>query len=348
MDINLIFLALHAPSILAVPLIAKADEDALIIPRPRQKRTFPHNIRQLNNIISDSLFTSLWEKSKNKNHQALRRRRISSTASSPSSCENSIGWHADTTTSKQNGCSNDDNYPNDWLEADMKEFMFFETSNECCQTLFNGKEGYDDCKVHDHGCQQQSSPSSAAGGENADIDTPSCISIGWHVHLLKKDGCTNDDNYEEEWKKPGMKEYMIFDSADECCTTFFPNGECQIYKSNCALFEEDGDNILDENCDKDESTSHLWHPNFETKAGCTNDDNIPQEYLEGSSHTEYVFDAAQSCCEQYSNQDGICPVVDICSTIGAVTYLSGVSLSSWGVCCTLLIWLELDIDLPSN
>ena len=215
----------------------------------------------------------------------------------------------------------------------MKEFMFFETSNECCQMLFNGKEEDDDCKVHDHGCQQKSSPSSAADaaynkdGENADNDTSSCISIGWHVHLLKKDGCTNDDNYEDEWKKPGMKEYMIFDSAEQCCTTFFTNGECQIYKSDCVLYDEGGDNlILDENCDRDESSPHLWHPNFETKAGCTNDDNIPQEYSKGSSHTEYVFDTAQSCCEQYSNQDGICPVVDIiCNTAGTVTYLSGVS-----------------------
>lgn len=53
-----------------------------------------------------------------------------------------IGWHAEMTN--QDGCSDDANYPDAWLEE--KRSMFHTSYESCCKSFYNGSGG---CKKYD-------------------------------------------------------------------------------------------------------------------------------------------------------------------------------------------------------
>lgn len=245
---------------------------------------------------------------------------------SSSSCDGSIGWHADMTN--RDGCSDGgDDYPKEWLDNNNgeQEFMFFSTSGECCAALFKGKV---DCKIYDHGCHQEiSSLDNDQSMRSNDNDTkPTCFSIGWHIEMKYQLGCSDDDNLDDEWRKPGIKELMVFPTAEECCDTFFDNDsrDCQIYNSGCQREDDAAMIISIDNI----SCNAPWHPDFEAKVGCSNKENVPEDWTE-------LFDSARACCEKYS-VDGVCPARDMCSKTkdGVMHYLSGVRLSCNIICST--------------
>lgn len=61
-----------------------------------------------------------------------------------SSC---MGWHVD--MSNQNGCTDDSNYPAQWVEDDeLRRLMFHPTKEACCNRMFP----IADCKIYETGC----------------------------------------------------------------------------------------------------------------------------------------------------------------------------------------------------
>ena len=94
----------------------------------------------------------------------------------------------------KDGCTNNNNIDPSWLlDPDMFNFMFFVTSEECCNVFFQGNEL--DCIVRD-----DESCSIVNGGDgDVDVDGGSdgggeCVSPGWHADNVRRDGCTNGDN----------------------------------------------------------------------------------------------------------------------------------------------------------
>ena len=94
----------------------------------------------------------------------------------------------------KDGCTNNNNIDPSWLlDPDMFNFMFFVTSEECCNVFFMGNEL--DCIVRD-----DESCSIVNGGDgDVDVDGGSdgggeCVSPGWHADNVRRDGCTNGDN----------------------------------------------------------------------------------------------------------------------------------------------------------
>ena len=74
-------------------------------------------------------------------------------------------WHADQTN--YDGCTNNNDIDEQWLDPSIYNLMFHSTSTECCNTFF---QGVDNCVVRsDPRCDDY-------GGEES-----SCVSPGWHA-----------------------------------------------------------------------------------------------------------------------------------------------------------------------
>ena len=88
-------------------------------------------------------------------------------------------WHADQT--HYDGCTNNNDIDDQWLDPSIYNLMFHSTSTDCCNTFFQGVEN----------CVVRSDPSCDDYGEES-----SCVSPGWHADNTERDGCTNGDNCE--------------------------------------------------------------------------------------------------------------------------------------------------------
>jgi len=74
-------------------------------------------------------------------------------------------WHADQT--HYDGCTNNNDIDDQWLDPSIYDLMFHSTSTDCCNTFF---QGVDNCVVRsDPSCDDY-------GGEEI-----SCASPGWHA-----------------------------------------------------------------------------------------------------------------------------------------------------------------------
>ena len=74
-------------------------------------------------------------------------------------------WHADQT--HYDGCTNNNDIDDQWLDPSIYNLMFHSTSTDCCNTFF---QGVDNCVVRsDPSCDDY-------GGEES-----SCVSPGWHA-----------------------------------------------------------------------------------------------------------------------------------------------------------------------
>ena len=89
-------------------------------------------------------------------------------------------WHADQT--HYDGCTNNNDIDDQWLDPSIYNLMFHSTSTECCNTFF---QGVDNCVV-------RSDPSCDDYGE----EESSCVSPGWHADNTERDGCSNGDSCE--------------------------------------------------------------------------------------------------------------------------------------------------------
>lgn len=85
-----------------------------------------------------------------------------------------LGWHVDPV--KNDGCSDDDNYIQSWLNVNVKDQMFRPTAESCCQMFFPGK----DCKIKDTGCGFKSNDPPPAPAPEPEKNE-NCSEHGWHV-----------------------------------------------------------------------------------------------------------------------------------------------------------------------
>ena len=75
-------------------------------------------------------------------------------------------WHADQTN--YDGCTNNNDIDDQWLDPSIYDLMFHSTSTDCCNTFF---QGVDNCVVRsDPSCDDYE-------GE----EESSCVSPGWHA-----------------------------------------------------------------------------------------------------------------------------------------------------------------------
>jgi len=220
-------------------------------------------------------------------------------------------WHAD--MKHQDGCSNDDNYPSDWLQDQMRVHMFHASHQDCCKAIFVGRAA--SCKKYDLGCtkvvevgkvtKQPTPPPTPPP-----ID-PNCVIPGWHAEMSTglRDGCANDDNFPSDWLQSGLKQSMFFPTSKACCDQFFANKPCKVYQRGCRI-----DASLLEECDVPN-----YHPDKKkgnTYVGCTNDAEYPKEWV---GRRNWEFASAMECCKKFHDGNGRCPVREGCTD--RVSYL---------------------------
>jgi len=204
------------------------------------------------------------------------------------------GWHINLAT--DDGCSNDDEFVQQWLDPSIKDRMFFPTSQACCEALFKGKK----CHVYgcagwvdDHG-STPTVPTPAAAVE----DDLACEGYhGWHINRAKQDGCTDDVNYPEAWLEPLMKNNMFKPTAEACCAQLFPNKDCEVYDTGC------GGSAPEATCGE-----HGWHIDRENNDGCTNDENIAEAWLHPSTKDRMFKATSKECCDIFFPQG--CKIYD--------------------------------------
>ncbi|KAL7531764.1 hypothetical protein ACHAXR_004218 [Thalassiosira sp. AJA248-18] len=215
-------------------------------------------------------------------------------------------WHAD--MGNKNGCSNDDNYPKEWLDTKVLKHMFHPTSEACCKSLYPTSGGK--CPSRDGGCTKnvlkEGGTGGGGGGSSGTTTTPSngnCVTAGWHADLSGgKDGCTNDDNYPGDWlTDPQLLSSMFFPTAQECCSTLV-TGHCTINDRSCRIDPK----LTSGGCD-----ANVWHPDVQTRVGCSNSKNYPPDWKDVNTE-DFLFKSALACCTKY-HQDWSCPVRDGCT-----------------------------------
>merc|ERR1719253_1920561 len=64
--------------------------------------------------------------------------------------------------------------------------------------------------------------------------TADCVSRGWHT-TPGGSGCANDDDFPAAWLAPAVAAHMFLDTAEQCCSKFYPGKEqeCDIHLSGC-------------------------------------------------------------------------------------------------------------------
>ena len=153
----------------------------------------------------------------------------------PSGSSRCHGWHMN--KASPDGCIDDENIDQAWLNENIKHIMLHPTSEACCNHFFQDRE----CKVYEVGCTE-SAPGpgpaddggSTAGDDTADAGTV-CGGHGWHVDKNNNDGCSNDDNFTPAWlDNPGLKEMMFYTTPQACCDHFFKGkaADCQHHDCN--------------------------------------------------------------------------------------------------------------------
>ena len=108
----------------------------------------------------------------------------------------------------------------------------------------------------------------------------SCGTAGWHPDVTsgKQDGCSNDDNYPQEWYNGALKSQMFHGSSKACCDFFFPKGGCVVY-DRCGGQSTDATGGSGSGSSSGGSSSDCaWHANMETQNGCINDDNCKSPF----------------------------------------------------------------------
>ena len=105
------------------------------------------------------------------------------------------------------GCSNDSNFPKEWLRDDFRSHMLHPTPLDCCNAFLAGKQ----CKAYESGCVY--SAATCEGGK-------------WHPDALTRTGCSNDEP-PESWDDAKLATVM-YDSAADCCQVYHSGGTCAV------------------------------------------------------------------------------------------------------------------------
>ncbi|EJK46915.1 hypothetical protein THAOC_34397, partial [Thalassiosira oceanica] len=120
------------------------------------------------------------------------------------------GWHAD--MNNQDGCSNDSNFPKEWLSDNFRSHMLHPNPSDCCKAFLAGKQ----CKAYDSGCV---------------YSAPTCEGGRWHPDALSRTGCSNDEP-PAAWDDAKLAA-MMFDSAADCCQVHHSGWTC-VVRDHCS------------------------------------------------------------------------------------------------------------------
>jgi len=107
--------------------------------------------------------------------------------------------------------------------------------------------------------------------------------------------------YPPEWE--GV-DALFFNSAQDCCSSFFPGEDCQI------------DNVCDTTQTPDDQSPAatspcMWHPDMVHKDGCSNSPNVPVEWTMEAVYNNYHYSTSEACCDRFFSGKK-CAVYDEC------------------------------------
>jgi len=180
---------------------------------------------------------------------------------------------------------------------------------------------------------------------------PSCyVNNPWHLsqtnlddnndNPMKDEYCTNDNVYPQAWSHPLMKQYFLFPTIDECCTTNFGTST-----ANCNVWDVcfEGTSPPATSPPIEYPTYEPWPthspvgpPPIETSAttcrnkwhvadhgkhrgnACTNDKVYPKEWNLPAKKKYFLFDDAEECCAGVFSKGDNCRLVNVCPVGGAV------------------------------
>jgi len=126
-------------------------------------------------------------------------------------------WHMD--IQHDDGCTNDMNYPNEWIASkEVSQLMFHDTAQRCCDKFYAGRE----CVIYDDGggCQLEAAATSPESGLATEavaeslVGTSSCV---WHPSQTSMGSCIYSNKYPTPWNDPNWKHMYLFDTHEECC-----------------------------------------------------------------------------------------------------------------------------------
>jgi len=190
---------------------------------------------------------------------------------------------------------------------DSKILMFEDTAQKCCDKFYAGRE----CQIYDVGCS------------SSQLDHESIEDVGstcpWHMDITHEDGCSNDDNYPEQWMdNPDSKILMFEDTAQKCCDKFYAGRECQIYDVGCsssqleATTPASGENPAiitppagspattptkpNQESEEDVGPTCAWHPSQTFVGACAYSNTYPAGWDDPNWRHIYLFDTHEECC----------------------------------------------------
>ncbi|KAL9190764.1 hypothetical protein ACHAXT_000470 [Thalassiosira profunda] len=140
----------------------------------------------------------------------------------------SCKWHVD--IGAQDGCTNDDNFPEAWTRGNAPSVMFHDSADACCQKMFQDRP----CQQYDRGCSGDGGAGGGSVGGNAGGDPPPpSAGCEWHVDVANQDGCTDDSNYPDTWLMSNNRKILFHPSAEACCQKMMPGRPCKHYPKGC-------------------------------------------------------------------------------------------------------------------
>eukprot|EP00804_Cyclotella_cryptica_P031094 CCRYP_011722-RC/>CCRYP_011722-RC protein AED:0.03 eAED:0.03 QI:148/1/1/1/1/1/3/614/837 len=220
----------------------------------------------------------------------------------PTSCEERMLWHPNPFFKF---CTNDSNYPSNWITPDLYVQYFYESLAECCQASFGTLE----CKYIDICATPTPSTSPSSAPSMCEGRTL------WHPNIGFK-FCTNDSNYPTSWTDPSVVGEYFHESLEKCCIAVFGTSEGCKYHDVCNT-PPPTESPIEMIATPSRSQSptpcegRRWYAlDNDSKLICSNGDDIPFGWV----GAEYYYDGLEACCVSVFGLLESCEYFDICAT----------------------------------
>ena len=259
--------------------------------------------------------------------------------SSTTECLSSELWHMTLDFQK---CSNNFDFPSNWLQPEMRDQYMFHTLEDCCNNFFSrGHCAVEDIcapptpipthtpsssPIHMPSSSPSMKPSTGPPSSSPSlkpstgpISDPSklsengtktsidgCENNKWHPKSYLNRVCTNDKNYSPAWNNPLVSDRFLKNSAKECCDFFYKSEDCEIVDTCPTALSNHGTPVSSDTCE-----SKKWHPTSLHERKCSNDGVYPP--LWDNLGDKFLRSSAMDCCETFyaggdCNVENICPV----------------------------------------
>jgi len=237
-------------------------------------------------------------------------------------------------------CTNDLDYPPGWNNPNYVGIYMFVTGEECCEEFTNMAQ-FSNCEVRD--VCVSISPTNLPSTSPTAYDI--CKSLRFHPDAESGQGCSNSENYPDDWDLP-EKSFLWYDTAEECCAALGGGGFCPVLDvcnsdkptlppskanpiskptlvqtslpttqpttkpSGSSTLSSTDTNVIDGHGDDDVPCEELkFHPNHVTEVGCSNSRDFPTDWLSLSSF--FFFESREDCCLKFGGEE--CTIEDVCS-----------------------------------